>query len=179
MVLFTLFFTLGVWLLQQQAALPNFVWAWLLAGLPLALLMPTRTVALRLARALLIAAFACGSGFYWAAWQGEQRLSVSLPDNWQGHDIIVVGVVAELPHITERGQRFKFTVEKTLTQGINTPKHIYLSTYADPKNPPPTVHAGEPWQFTTRLKQPHGSSNPHVSILNCGHWRTMYARQAT
>jgi competence protein ComEC len=161
MVLFTLFFTLGVWLLQQQAALPNFVWAWLLAGLPLALLMPTRTVALRLARALLIAAFACGSGFYWAAWQGEQRLSVSLPDNWQGHDIIVVGVVAELPHITERGQRFKLTVEKTLTPGINTPKHIYLSTYADTKNPPPTVHAGERWRLTVRLKQSHGSSNPH------------------
>jgi competence protein ComEC len=161
MVLFTLFFTLGVWLLQQQAALPNFVWAWLLAGLPLALLIPTRTVALRLARALLIAAFACGSGFYWAAWQGEQRLSVSVPGSWQGRDIIVVGVVAELPHITERGQRFKFTVEKTLTPEINTPKHIYLSTYSDPKNPSPTVHAGERWQLTTRLKQPHGSSNPH------------------
>ena len=33
MVLFTLCFTIGIWLLQQQAALPDFAWAWLLLGL--------------------------------------------------------------------------------------------------------------------------------------------------
>ncbi len=163
MVLFTVFFTFGVWLLQQQAVLPLFAWGWLLAGLPLVLLIPARTRTLRITRNLLIAAFACGAGFYWSAWQGEQRLSVSLPYNWQGRDIHIAGVVAELPHITERGQRFSFTVEKTLSPGVSVPQHIYLSTYSDPKNPPPKVHAGERWQFTVRLKQPHGSSNPHSS----------------
>ncbi len=161
MVLFAIFFTFGVWLLQQQAALPDFAPGWLLLGFPFVLLIPTRTLALRITRALLIAAFACGAGFYWSAWQGEQRLAVSLPDNWQGRDIGVIGVVAELPHITERGQRFGFDVEKTLTPGVSAPPHIYLSTYSDPKNPPQTVHAGERWQLVVRLKQPHGSSNPH------------------
>ena len=177
MVLFTIFFTLGVWLLQQQAALPPFAWAWLLTALPL--IHPLSRWRKRArergvkkensveyllalsARTLLIAAFACGAGFYWSAWQGEQRLAVNLPDNWQGRDVGVIGVVAELPHITERGQRFSFTVEKTLTPGVSVPQHIYLSTYSAPKNPPQTVHAGERWQFTVRLKQPHGSSNPH------------------
>ncbi|MFA6972580.1 MAG: DNA internalization-related competence protein ComEC/Rec2 [Gallionella sp.] len=201
MILFTLCFTLGVWLLQQQAALPDFIWAWLLTVFPLALIIPTRTMALRLARTLLIAACACGLGFFHAAWQGEQRLAVSLPDEWQGRDIEVSGVVAELPHTTERGQRFSFDVEKTLTPdvhdknsvtddkvrharslsptlsrvageganesmrersvNVSVPEHIYLSTYSAPKNPPPTLHAGERWQLTVRLKQPHGSSNPH------------------
>lgn len=119
------------------------------------------SLALRISRTLLIATFACGSGFYWAAWQGEQRLSVSLPDAWQGRNITVVGVVAELPHENSRGQRFKYTVEKTLTPTVSVPEHIYLSTYTDPKNPPPTFHAGERWQLTVRLKRPHGTSNPH------------------
>lgn len=161
MVLFTIFFTLGVWLLQQQATLPNFAQGWLLTGLPLTLLIPARTKTLHLPRILLIAAFACGTGFYWAAWQAEQRLSVSLPAEWQGRDIDVTGVVAELPHLSEHGQRFNFTVEKTLTPGVSVPQHIHLSTYTDQKTPPPSVHAGERWQLTVRLKQPHGTSNPH------------------
>ncbi len=168
MVLFTLCFTLGVWLLQQQAVLPGLAWTWLFLCLPLALLVPTQTPALRLARALLLAAFACTLGFYHAAWQAEQRLAVSLPDAWQGRDIEVIGVVAELPRSHERGQRFGFDVEKILTrvpgheffvpQAV-VPPHLYLSTYYDKQ--PLTLHAGERWRLTLRLKQPHGSSNPH------------------
>lgn len=161
MVLFTLFFTIGVWLLQRQAALPDFAWAWLLAGFPFVLIIPTRTSAQQLVRTLLIAAFACGIGFFHAAWQGQQRLAVSLPEEWQGRDIEVIGVVAKLPHITERGLRFDFDVEKTLTPNVIVPERIYLATYFDPRNAPPELHAGERWQLTVRLKQPHGSSNPH------------------
>ena len=156
MVLFTLCFALGVWLLQQQAALPPFQFAWLLTGLPFALTLPDNKL-----RLLLISAFALGTGFYWAAWQGEHRLADSLPYVWQGRNINVVGVVAGLPQVSERGQHFRFDVEKTLAPNLSVPKHIYLSTYDDPRSPPPLVHAGERWQLTVRLKQPHGSSNPH------------------
>ncbi len=161
MLLFTLFFTIGVWLLQQQAALPDFAWVWLLIGLLPVLFMSARSLVLRISRNVLIAAFACLIGFYHAAWQGQQRLSVNLPDAWQGQDIEVIGVVAELPHTNERGLRFSFNVEKTLTPEVQVPGHIYLSTYFDLHHPPPTLHAGERWQLTLRLKQPHGSSNPH------------------
>lgn len=161
MVLFTLFFTIGIWLLQQQAALPDYIWAWLLPGLPLALLIPTRQLVPRVARTLLIAAFALGLGFYHAAWQAQQRLAVTLPDEWQGRDIKVIGVIADLPRIHEHGQRFNFDVENTLTPRVSVPRHIYLSTYDDKQTTPPVLHAGERWQLTLRLKQPHGSSNPH------------------
>ncbi|MGA7749706.1 MAG: DNA internalization-related competence protein ComEC/Rec2 [Gallionella sp.] len=189
MVLFTLFFTLGVWLLQQQAALPDFGWAWLLA-VPLALSPALKKLlAIRLGRqktaaksmvisrkrergnfsrftfpitrTLLLAAFALGLGFYHAAWQAEQRLAITLPDEWQGRDIEVIGVVAELPRNHEHGQRFSFDVEKTLTPQASVPRRIYLSTYYDQQTPPPVLHAGERWRLTLRLKQPHGSSNPH------------------
>lgn len=161
MVLFTLCFTVGVWLLQQQAVLPDFVWAWLLSGFPLMLLFPTRTLVLRVARALLLASFSLCLGFYHAAWQAEQRLAITLPDEWQGRDIEVIGVVAELPRNHEHGQRFSFDVEKTMTPQASVPRHIYVSTYFDQQAPPPVLHAGERWKLTVRLKHPHGSSNPH------------------
>ena len=197
MVLFTLSFTFGVWLLQQQATLPDIGWAWLLiiplalfiigdsragAGLPATLRQAQgeRMKELReqarshlwqkIFRTLLIAAFACGLGFYHAAWQAQQRLSISLAGEWQGRDIEVIGVVAELPRISERGLRFAFDVEQTLTRVpgqkffvplARVPPHIYLSTYSAPQNAPLELRAGERWQLTLRLKQPHGSSNPH------------------
>jgi competence protein ComEC len=157
MVLFAVFFTVGVYLLQLQARLPDFIWAWSLAGAILWPLSPPH----RLMRPLLIAGVACGIGFFHAAWQAEQRLSDSLPDEWQGRDIEVVGIVAQLPHQTARGQRFRFDVERTLTPGAHVPAHLYLSSYLNLKAPPPQYHAGQRWQLTVRLKQPHGSSNPH------------------
>ncbi len=177
MVLFTLFFTLGAWLLQQQTALPDFVWAWLLFGFPLCYPLSRWRESARergikrnnnleylsafFICTLLIGVLACGAGFYHAAWQGGQRLSVSLPSEWQGKDIEVIGVVAALPRSGERGLRFAFDVEQTLTPQVSVPSHIYLSTYFDPRTPALDLHAGERWQFTVRLKQPHGSSNPH------------------
>ena len=166
MVIFAIFFALGVWLLQQQAALPDFAWAWLLLSFPFALLfsfsfLPRRTVVVHSARTLLIAAFGCGLGFYHAAWQAEQRLAVSLPDEWEGRDIDVIGVVAELPHRYEQGLRFSFDVEQIVTPQASVPKHIYLSTYFDQQSKPLELKAGGRWRLTLRLKQPHGSSNPH------------------
>lgn len=161
---------MGIWLLQQQAALPDFDYAWLLTGV--ALFYPLHRVKrsgylppffFLVTNTLLVAATALMLGYYHAAWTGEKRLSISLPEQWQGRDIVISGVVAELPHCGERGLRFAFDVEKTLTPEITVPPHIYLSTYFDTKNPPPQVHAGERWQLTVRLKQPHGSSNPHAS----------------
>jgi competence protein ComEC len=142
MVLFTLSFTFGVWLLQQQAALPDFVWAYLLIGLPIPLLLNGKNLYLRGLRIVLIAAFACALGFYHAAWIAQQRLSIGLADEWQGRDIAVIGVVAELPRVHEQGLRFAFDVEQMLTPQASVPPHIYLSTYYDPKTEPLALKAG-------------------------------------
>src|SRR3989338_3939472 len=164
MVVFAIFLAFGVWLLQQQAALPDFAWAWLLLIFPIIFfpsLMHSMKLLVRSFRTLLIAAFACGLGFYHAAWRAGQRLAISLPDEWQGRDIEVIGVVAELPHRYEQGLRFGFDVEQTITPQANVHKHIYLSTYFDPQSKPLELRAGERWRLTLRLKEPHGSSNPH------------------
>jgi len=41
------------------------------------------------------------------------------------------------------------------------PRHVYLSTYYDQQTAPLALHAGGHWRLTLRLKQAHGSSNPH------------------
>src|SRR3989338_5458423 len=173
MVVFAIFFAMGVWLLQQQASLPDFAWAWLLLAFPFALFpvfTRSKNLLIRSGHTLLLAACACGAGFYHAAWQAEQRLAVSLPDGWQGRDIEVVGVVAELPRRYERGLRFGFDVEQTVTRvpgqeffvpQASVPQHIYPRTYSDGKTAPLELRAGERWRLTLRLKQPHGAANPH------------------
>ncbi len=161
MVFFSLFFALGGWLLQHQAELPNFAWAWLPAALIPALLLRQRTRWQRIAHQILLAALACSFGFFYAALFAQQRLSHTLPTEWQGENIEVVGVVAELPRQHERGLRFVFDVEQVLTPGATVPPHILLATYESARDEPLALRAGERWRLTVRLKRPHGSVNPH------------------
>lgn len=156
-------FAAGIWLLQQQAALPGVIW-WLV-------LAPLAWAALRcpdgLGRRLLLAAGWCGGGFLWAATFAQVRLADELPRHWEGADVRVIGVVAALPSATERGWRFTFDVEKVLTPGAVIPLHIQLSWYdegltgKDAPVLPPVIHAGERWRLMVRLKRPHGTANPH------------------
>ncbi len=127
-----------------------------------------RRVALSIA-ALGIAAL----GFGYAAARGQLRLADHLPEQNEGRDIAVVGVVSGLPQDFERGQRFDFDVEWS---DVQVPRRISLAWYRAPQalapeggdeageaGSPPSraVRAGERWRLTLRLKRPHGSLNPH------------------
>jgi competence protein ComEC len=100
-------------------------------------------------------------GFFYAAWMAQHRLADELPATWQGRDINLIGVVAEMPKLHERGLSFKLDVESVSTPEAHVPQHILLSTYLDTKKAALELHAGERWQLTVRLKQPHGTSNPY------------------
>ncbi len=161
LILPTIFFVSGVWLLQQQAELPNIHWAWwLLLTLP-AFWLPQRSALLQITRQGLLLASALACGFFYASWMAQQRLADGLPSAWQGRDITLTGVVAEMPRLHERGMGFAFDVENTVTPDAHVPRHILLSIYRDEKSALLEPHAGERWQFTVRLKQPHGTSNPY------------------
>ncbi|HEX7972144.1 MAG TPA: DNA internalization-related competence protein ComEC/Rec2 [Thiobacillus sp.] len=156
-------FCLGVWLLQQQTALPPVRWLWLLPLLSGVLLLPrfSRPLSETLRRggvALLCVAL----GISWAAWRAELRLADQLPDHWQGVDVDLVGVVSDVPYPNARGERFTFDVERVLTPGLSRMQRIQIVRYW-PRGaaPQPTIHAGERWRFTVRLKRPYGTHNPH------------------
>ncbi len=160
-------FCVGVWLLQQQAALPSARWLWLLPLLSAALWLPRLSrPALESLRRLAIALLCAALGFAWAAWRADLRLADRLPSHWQGVNITVVGVVSDLPQSNARGERFVLDVERVVTPNAPGLKRIQLTRYwprrtAQDSTPAPTVQAGERWQLTVRLKQAYGTHNPH------------------
>ncbi len=154
-------FALGVWLLQQQAELPELRYAWaLLAIVPASLLLRAHARVWRCIGAASIAVLALFAGFMWAAAAAHLRLADALPAEWEARDIELVGVVASLPQFSERSVRFELDVEGVSTPAARVPSRIVLSWWGRALSPP-EVHAGERWRFTVRLKRPHGTSNPH------------------
>lgn len=158
-------FAAGVFLLQIQAALLP-LWPLLLMTivcLTLGFLLTRRSevgqrVAIGLACFFL--------GFCWASFRADTRLADHLATEWEGRDVRVVGIVAELPQAFSRGQRFSFDVENILTPGAVVPSRIMLSwyrgEYEGEVQEVASIHPGERWQFTVRLKRPHGNANPHA-----------------
>ncbi|MGH8663836.1 MAG: DNA internalization-related competence protein ComEC/Rec2 [Burkholderiales bacterium] len=167
MVLPTVAFVAGVALLQIQPHLPPPALAgWLAAPLlALAILQPMRA-APRVLNRVALCLTAGSLGFFWAAWCAHVRLAEELPVAWEGRDVRVVGVVAGLPQPFERGVRFELDVEQMLTPGAVVPRHVLVSWYGvwrrdDAPVALPAVRAGERWQFSLRLRRPHGTANPH------------------
>ncbi|MEZ5614510.1 MAG: DNA internalization-related competence protein ComEC/Rec2 [Rhodocyclaceae bacterium] len=156
-------FALGVWILQRQAALPDWPVLAALAAVSAGLTLAARRApgAWRLAAAGLAALLA---GLAWAAALGHIRLADRLPAQHEGRDIRLVGVVAGLPQAFENGVRFTFDVEQAEAA---VPARISLAWYGSERAneepsraAPPALHAGERWQFVVRLKRPHGNLNP-------------------
>lgn len=150
-------FAAGAALLQLQPALPAPGWA---ASVPLLALLALRWRILWLPAAL-------AAGFFWAAACAHSRMSDWLQPQLEGRDIALVGVVSSLPANVERSVRFELDVEGAEGDARLPPK-ILLSWYANGSpdeegsgSTAPSVHPGERWSFTVRLRRPHGLVNPH------------------
>ncbi len=99
-------------------------------------------------------------------WQSQQRLEPSL----EGQEILLVGVIASLPHQSENSVRFRFQVQSAfdLSQAsiAVVPEWIDLAWYdresADLMKGShwADLKAGDTWKFSVRLKSPHGTLNP-------------------
>ncbi|MEO5732275.1 MAG: DNA internalization-related competence protein ComEC/Rec2 [Rubrivivax sp.] len=126
---------------------------------PVSLWMPT------LMLALASAAVGFASTDLRAAW----RLQQTLPAALEGEDLWVTGTVADLPRAGAGGLRFEFDTELA-TRGdapVALPSRLSLGWYGDPADDPafggsePVLRAGQRWRLPLRLRQPHGSLNPH------------------
>src|SRR5260370_15436470 len=159
MPLAALAFAAGAALLQQQAELPALGSVGLLPLLAgLAWLRPKWAFI-----------FTFGIGFLWAAGWAHWRMMDRLALELEGRDLDVVGVVASLPAIGDRGLRFEFDVE-SVEGGARLPARLLVSWYRSPsyEDAPAalsdSVHPGERWLFTLRLRPPHGLVNPHSCV---------------
>jgi competence protein ComEC len=147
--------------LQQPALWPM---AHYLGLLVLALLLGLawrRLPCLLLALALL--------GFASTGWRAAQRLADALPAALEGQDLQLRGVIARLPQPGPQGTRFVFRVEQATLDGqpVQVPGWVSLGWYRGFDDdallgaPPQELRAGQRWLLTARLRQPHGTLNPH------------------
>lgn len=122
-------------------------------------------------------------------------LNDSLDPALEGRDVTVVGLVSSMPQRSTMGLRFGFEVESAQAAGesLTLPGRLDLSWYAggfrvvgsddgvdqaaELARSPAPLQAGERWQFTVRLKAPHGARNPHGFDYEL--WLFMQGVQAT
>ena len=156
--------------LQQRALWDGWAYAAVLAAAA-ALLASRRGGGWRWLVAMGGIAFAC-TGLRAIAFDAS-----SLAPLLEGQDIAVTGVVSSMPQRSEGGLRFRFDVESARHGGgdVRIPPQLQLGWYGalsgaasgadsgaiDVSRATPELHAGERWQFSVRLKAPHGNANPH------------------
>ncbi len=156
-------------------------------------------MALRWRRAGALGAMALGCaalGFGATGGHAALRLADALAPALEGVDLQVTGLVASLPQRGPSGLRFRFAVEHAARVGaagrieeVAVPALLSLGWYrgwhedASLTEPQRALRAGQRWRFTLRLRQPHGTLNPHgydheLALFEQGVRATGYVRDA-
>ena len=132
---------------QQCPELPDRRWLLATALLPLAIWWRP----LRLPVAVL-------AGFLWAFLHAAWILSSALPEELEGIDVEVEGIIASLIDHDAHRARFEFKLNRLIhnQQIFTLPRRISLNWYGET----PTLSVGDRWRLTVRLKRPHGFMNP-------------------
>ena len=141
-------FLAGVLCMQMQPEMPSLYWIGVLPVAIFATYYCSRYV-------WLVLFFA---GFFWAYWFGWSYLRAVPDESLVRQNIIISGVIADLPVVQKKSTKFRFNIESFKLDGYSghVPEHIRLSWYyANIKLKP-----GERWQFLVRLKPPNGMLNP-------------------
>ena len=158
----------GTALQLQQGAL----WPWwlgatlLLFAVALAWLAMRTTGAWRtLAWCLALAAIAFAS----TSLRAGHRLAGQLAATLEGRELLLIGVVDEMPQVSIEGVRFVLAVETAFDSqaSVQVPalvSLVWLHGLADDGSAAalrPDLRAGQRWQVPVRLRRPHGAMNPH------------------
>ncbi len=124
------------------------------------------------------AVLACVLAFAQTGARANHYAQSALNPAFEGRTFYVVGIVANLPQRMEDSVRFRFKVESAQDdQGavVQLPPQLILGWYGNRlfgwgdqtghedklQAPPADLRAGDRWQFSVRLKAPHGHINPH------------------
>ena len=101
------------------------------------------------------------------------RLQQALPSALEGQDLLVTGVIAQMPRSSLSGTRFVLAVESASLAAdaghapLRLPPLLSLGWFrgvdddALVQGPGLELRAGQRWQLSLRLRQPHGVMNPH------------------
>ena len=149
MVRTALAFLAGVLLLQQLPALPP---GWLV--------LPLLATGFLVARIWPLPLLVIG-GFLWSWWCAQGVLAERLPEALAGQDLVVTGVVSDLPRHRGDSQRFLFDVREARIP-VSTSREVAWRGRARLawRTPTRPVRGGEPLKLRVRLYPPGGFRNP-------------------
>jgi competence protein ComEC len=97
------------------------------------------------------------------------RLAAQLAAPLEGRDLLLTGVVDQMPQVSHEGVRFVFAVDSAFDSqsSVQVPALVslaWLHGLADDgalDRLRPDLRAGQRWQVPVRLRRPHGAMNPH------------------
>jgi competence protein ComEC len=153
--------------LQQAALWPTWIHVVLVVlALPLAVLASMRASR----AALLLLCIALGMlAFGTTSLRAAHRLGQQLAPALEGRDLLLIGVVDEMPQLSAEGVRFVLAVERAFDGDVQAQMPhrvslVWLHGLADDGSVAalrPDLRAGQRWQMPVRLRRPHGAMNPH------------------
>ena len=169
MSLYALAFLLGVLLVQQFSVLPGstvlyLVLMFLIAGIILLVVsVKQKCVAIKSQSTLIISfILLIIISMMYCTYYAYMQLSLRLDERLSGQNILIQGVVSNLPVNNGKVSRFELDVENyrllATAEDWKTehfPERIRLSWHS-----PQLIKAGQRWQLEVRLKPPHGFMNP-------------------
>lgn len=97
-------------------------------------------------------------GFFWAGFIADHQLKTSLPQQLNGKEVIVEGVVDGLP--VREGRVVRFNLNVFHTEAINGETITGKIRVSDYRRNSIDPQPGEAWRLLLRVKSPHGFANP-------------------
>ena len=160
----------------QQAALwrPGAYGAMLAAALVLLVLAWRASAWARARLPMLLCALATAlAAFAGVGLRANALQAQAIDPAIEGRDVVLTGFISRMPQRGEMGWRFRFDVDSAQIDGqpVAVPPRVQLAWYGSASTADETdaarplaaeLRAGDRWQFTARLKAPHGNLNPHV-----------------
>ena len=170
-------FSVGIILIGYLPTLPSFVHLFVFIFLFCIALFIARKNA-----AILLVFFALLLGVGFGIFSGYRFLDQQLPENLSAQDLVVEGIVVDLPQENNRRQLFTLKIQRAhwphdTASFEHFPHKIKLSSYGGIR-----VKSGELWRLTVKLKRPRGFVNPggfdyQASLLRHGIGATGYIRE--
>jgi competence protein ComEC len=111
------------------------------------------------------------TAFAAAGGRASALLADAIDPALEGRDLVLTGTLSRMPQRGEAGWRFLFDVDEARQDGtmVTVPARVQLGWYASAGTADDTdaaqpvaadLRVGDRWQFSVRLKAPHGSANP-------------------
>ena len=150
----------GIALQVQQAALWGSPGYPLMGAAALGVLMVARRCLPGCLACIGVAVAVGACAFAYAGWRAEWRLADALAPAWEGCDIEVVGVVDEMPQVSDDGEHFAFVIESARPGGMSAGdlKRVRALDLAAGHALAPAIAAAEEVAAQARAAAPDGDA---------------------